>query len=220
MLPATSSFMPSGTPGSLPRRSANTRSLCLASVPLGSTSNTRMWPRRAAPGIGEVDGAVGLDDDVIGPVEPAPLEAVRQHGEAAVELAPGDPPAVVLAREQAALLIAGEPIGAVGRLQVDGHALPGRVFHAPVVVNIGEQEVAALLPPQRSLGRPQRAAEARGQFLDRLASGDDLVERGIELLDLLLRLRRGAADPDGHAACRRRYRQHVPARNAVSDAHG
>src|SRR5215813_11097517 len=38
--------MPSGTPGSLPRRSANTRSLCLARTPLGITSKARMWPRR------------------------------------------------------------------------------------------------------------------------------------------------------------------------------
>src|SRR5262249_34504195 len=38
--------MPSGTPGSLPRRSANTRSLCLARTPLGITSKPRMWPRR------------------------------------------------------------------------------------------------------------------------------------------------------------------------------
>src|SRR5258708_25016225 len=47
-LPATSTFMPSGTPGSLPRRSANTRSLCFASVPLGRTSKARMWPRRVS----------------------------------------------------------------------------------------------------------------------------------------------------------------------------
>lgn len=47
-LPATSTFMPSGTPGSLPRRSANTRSLCFASVPLGRTSKARIWPRRVS----------------------------------------------------------------------------------------------------------------------------------------------------------------------------
>jgi hypothetical protein len=29
-----------------------------------------------------------------------------------------------------------------------GHALARRVFHAPGVVDIGEQEVAALLPPE------------------------------------------------------------------------
>src|SRR6516162_11496753 len=35
-----------GDAGSLPRRSANTRSLCLARTPLGITSKARMWPRR------------------------------------------------------------------------------------------------------------------------------------------------------------------------------
>ena len=219
--------MPSGTPGSLPRRSAKTRSVCLASMPLGSSVEGpdvaaprvvdvedllvgrerqavgqhevvdeqahgaqigreavdpgerqvpllgRGW---AGPGVGEIDRTVGLDHHVVGPVEAPALEAVRDHGEAAVELAPGDPPGVVLAGEQAALQIAGEPVGAVGRLEIHGHALRRRVLHAPVVVDVAEQQVAALLPPQRSLGRSERATEAVGQVLDRLVDRDDLVE--------------------------------------------
>src|SRR5215471_15490244 len=35
-----------GTPGSVPRRSANTRSVCRANVPFGAISNARMCPRR------------------------------------------------------------------------------------------------------------------------------------------------------------------------------
>src|SRR5262249_60282309 len=45
-LPALSTFMPSGTPLSLPPRSANTLSVCFANRPFGCSSNTRMWRRR------------------------------------------------------------------------------------------------------------------------------------------------------------------------------
>src|SRR5262245_32714236 len=55
------------------------------------------------PRVGEVDTAVGLDHDVVGTVEPLAFEAVRDHGEAAIELEPRDPPAVVLAGDQPAL---------------------------------------------------------------------------------------------------------------------
>jgi hypothetical protein len=118
----------------------------------------------------------------------------------------------VLARKQPALEIAGQAVGAVGRLEVDGGALlSGHVFHAAVVVDVGEQEVTALLPPQRPLRRPERAAESGGQLLDRLARRDDLVELGRELLDALVRLRRCARARPGRSAGGRGHRQHVPA---------
>ena len=47
---------------------------------------------RAGPRIGEIDAAVGLHHHVVGPVELPPLEAVRDHRDAAVEFLPGDPP--------------------------------------------------------------------------------------------------------------------------------
>ena len=68
-----------------------------------------------AVGVGEIDAAVGLDDDVVGPVETAALEAVGDHRDAAVELLARHPPGVVLAGDQAALQVAREPVGAVGR---------------------------------------------------------------------------------------------------------
>src|SRR5213592_2714042 len=43
----------------------------------------------ARPGVGEVDAAVGLDYHIIGTIEPPPLEAVRNHGGAAVDLLSG-----------------------------------------------------------------------------------------------------------------------------------
>ena len=71
----------------------------------------------AGPRVGEVDAAVGLDDDVVGPVELAALKAVGDDGEAAVELQPGDAAAVVLAGDEPALQVAGQTVGAVGRLR-------------------------------------------------------------------------------------------------------
>jgi hypothetical protein len=43
-------------------------------------------------------------------------------------------------------------------------------------VDVAEQEVAALLPPQRSLGRALRPAEAIGEVLDRLRGRNELLE--------------------------------------------
>src|SRR5262245_33565706 len=99
----------------------------------------------------------------------------------------------MLGREQPSLQVAGEAVGAVGRLLEQRDALAGRVLHAPVVMDVAEQEIAALLPPHRPFGRPEIAAEAGGEFLDRLRGRDDLVELGRELLDLArLRLRERA----------------------------
>src|SRR2546422_9856 len=128
----------------------------------------------AGPRVGEVDAAVGFDHDVVGTVEPPTLEAVRDHGEAAVELLPRDAPAVMLAGNQPALEIPGQPVGPVRRLQEHRHALGGDVLHAPVVMDVAEQQKAAFLPPERPFGRPLGSAESFGQLLDGFWLGDDL----------------------------------------------
>src|SRR5262245_29865664 len=46
---------------------------------------------RAGPGIGEIDCAVGLDDNVVWKVETAPLEAARDDRHASVEFLARDP---------------------------------------------------------------------------------------------------------------------------------
>src|SRR5207249_245183 len=113
------------------------------------------------------------------------LKTARDHGNAAVEFLSGDTSGVVLAGNQPTLEVAGEPVGPVGRLLEQGHALARRVFHALVVMDIAKQKVAALLPPDRPLGRPELTAEAGGQFLDRLRRVDDRVNTRIELFDAL-----------------------------------
>ena len=115
----------------------------------------------AGPRVGEVDAAVGLDHDVIGPVELPPLKAVGDHRDAAVEFLPRDPPGVVLAGDQPALKVAGQPVGPVGRFLEQRHALAGLVFHPLVVVDVAEQQIAAFLPPERSFGRALRRRRIR-----------------------------------------------------------
>jgi hypothetical protein len=73
--------------------------------------------------IGEVDRAVGLDHDVIRAVEALALKTVGDHRETAVKLAPRHPPGLVLAGDDAALLVAGEPVRLMGVLLEHGHAL-------------------------------------------------------------------------------------------------
>jgi hypothetical protein len=74
----------------------------------------------------------------------------------------------VLAGDESSLQVAGQAVGAIGRFEKQRNAASRLVLHATVVVDVAEQEVAALLPPQRSLGRALRPAEAIGKVLDRL----------------------------------------------------
>ena len=61
--------------------------------------------------VGEVDGAVGLDHDVVGAVEPLALKVLRQHCASAVVGDPGHAPAVVLRREHPSLAIQSQAVG-------------------------------------------------------------------------------------------------------------
>ncbi len=110
--------------------------------------------------IGEIDRAIRLDHDVVRPIEPPALEAVGNHGEAAVELAARDAAGVVLAGHEPALQVAREAVGAIGRLEIDGNAFTWREFQSAAAVDVVEQQVAALLPPQRSFRRAEIAAVA------------------------------------------------------------
>src|SRR5262249_20408395 len=82
-----------------------------------------------------------------------------------------------------ALEVARQAIGAVGGLLEHAHALAGRVFHSPVVVNVAEEEIAYFLPPDWSFGGAEVAAEARGNLLDRLRGGNDFLQVRCQLLD-------------------------------------
>src|SRR5438105_7313286 len=72
-----------------------------------------------------------------------------------------------------------------------------------VVVDVTEQEVAALLPPQRSLSWALRPAEAVGEVLDWLRGRNDLLELRRELLDARRQVIVGHGEPS-HRLCRLR----------------
>ena len=61
--------------------------------------------------VGEVDGAVGLNNDVIGAVEPLALKMLRQHRASAVVGDSRHAAAVVLRREHASLPIQRQAVG-------------------------------------------------------------------------------------------------------------
>ena len=82
----------------------------------------------------------------------------------------------VLAGHEATLQIAGQAIGLVGRLLLQGHALAGRVLHAAAVVDIAKQQIAAFLPPHGPFGWPRRAAEAISQVFDGFRSGNNRIQ--------------------------------------------
>jgi hypothetical protein len=72
---------------------------------------------RAGPRVGEVDAAVGADDNVVRPVESAALKTVGDDRDGAIRFLTGDAAAVVLAGDQSPLLVARQAVGAVGRFK-------------------------------------------------------------------------------------------------------
>src|SRR5258708_36763116 len=118
------------------------------------------------------------------------VKAVGAEGEGGIEFLAGGPPAVMLAGNERALKIAGQAVRPVGRLEEQrGAALARLMLHPAVVVDVAEQEVAALVPPQRPLGRALRPAKPVGQVLDRPRWRQNLFKLRGQLLDSRARLR-------------------------------
>ena len=126
--------------------------------------------------IGEVHRAVGFDDDIVGTQQAFALEAVGDDSDAAVGVGAGDTTRQMLGRDDAALQIAGEAVSLVSLLHRDGDALTRRVFHAARGIDVVEEQVTAFLPPERSFGRTDVAAETLRQFDDGLNGVQDAGE--------------------------------------------
>src|SRR5262249_33874434 len=107
---------------------------------------------------------IGMHDDVVWGVESLALEAVDQHGDAAVVLGAGHASSAVLTGDQPALVIASVAVAVVGWAAEDADS-PGLLAptqHA-VVRDVAPQQVAAIAEPDRPFG----PAEAGGEPLDR-----------------------------------------------------
>src|SRR6516164_1182309 len=123
-----------------------------------------------------------------------------------------------LARDEAALDVAREPVSPVGRLLEFDRPLTGRVFHSPVAVDVAEQKVAALLPPHRAFSRAVVAAHAVGKLVDWLAGAYDPVKFRLQLFDpfhVLCGCGTAEAGAEGGATGCRRC-EHVSPRQADS----
>src|SRR5262245_24964918 len=105
-----------------------------------------------SPRIGEVDTAIGLNDDVIGSIETPALEAVGEHRQTTIELDSRDASSIVLTCQQPALKVTRQPVGPIGALELQRHALAWSVSVASTVMDVAEQKIATLLPPDGALG--------------------------------------------------------------------
>src|SRR5215471_9409863 len=130
----------------------------------------RQFPRRLMPeviaaGAGAVvtepDRPVRFDDDVVGGGQALALEAVGEHRDRAVVFGAGQPLRIHLAREQAALAVAGVAVGvirgAAKHADRAGFLLP---FQDPVVRDVAPQEVATIAEPHWPLGKAAAASDA------------------------------------------------------------
>src|SRR5882757_8231904 len=164
---------------------------------------------QAAVGVGEVDGAVALDDDVVRAVELPAFEAVGEDGALAVLLDPVDRPSGPGRDDEPALPVEGEPVradhvelleqgiarvlpvglleahspdvgpGVAAAMHVDGRFAPGRELVDHVGGDVAQQQVAALLDPDEALGKPEAALHQ----LQPGVGGHQGVERRVESHD-------------------------------------
>ena len=160
--------------------------------------------RGGAAGIGEVDRAVGFHDHVVGAEQTLALKAVGDHRDAAVGLVPRHAPGQVLGGNQPALQVARHAVGLVGLLHRDGHPLARGVFDPSRGMDVVEEQVAPLGPPERAFGGADVAAVAGGQLADGLAGSDDAVQ-----------LRRHRLDPLCGLSPRRQHAGHGQATNGA-----
>src|SRR4029453_7685854 len=105
---------------------------------------------------------------VIGAVELTILVVGGHRHDAAVRLGEGELTAGVLAGDQAALAVVGEPVGHVARLAEGRDAVRRRPATQMVAGHVAEEQELAGRVPERALGEEEAGAELledRGHFL-------------------------------------------------------
>src|SRR5882724_1855355 len=164
---------------------------------------------QAAVGVGEVDGAVLLDDDVVRAVELPAFEAVGEDGALAVLLDPVDRPSGPGRDDEPALPVEGEPVradhvelleqgiarvlavglfeahapdvgpGIAAAMHVDGRLARGRELVDHVRGHVAQEQVAALIDPDEPFRKPEAALHQ----LQPGVGGHQRVERRIQSHD-------------------------------------
>ena len=124
--------------------------------------------------IGEVDGAVGLDHDVVGTVEALALEALGEDRAGAVIGDARHAAAIVLRRQHPSLAVERQPVGHAdgvgGQLRPFGQPPPA---HDALVGDVAEEQGARA--PHGALGEGQSAGDA----LDGRVRRDEIVQASI-----------------------------------------
>src|SRR5690606_34481918 len=127
--------------------------------------------------VGEPDGTVRLDHDVVRRVEAPALPMARQGRDAAVVLYARHPPVAVLAGDEPSLRIDRVAVVAAARLHEHRHDAAGLVVpHQAVVRNVRPEEVAT----RGEVGRPFGPAATGVKALHLRVGNDQLAEAGIE----------------------------------------
>jgi hypothetical protein len=111
--------------------------------------------------IGEPDGSIGMDGEIVWRVELFVLEMIHQHGDGAVVFGAGDAASVVFAGDKAALAIAIVAVAVVRRSAE--HADFASVFEPTqhsIVGNIAEEKIAAIGEPDRAFSPARTGVEA------------------------------------------------------------
>jgi D-ribulokinase len=101
--------------------------------------------------VGEEDGAVPVDDNVVRAVELGPFVRVGQHRHRPVEFLADDAAGGVLATDQASLVIEDVPVRHVARIPVHLDALAGRIKLVHLVTGDIAKDYLARRGPNRSL---------------------------------------------------------------------
>ncbi len=107
--------------------------------------------------VGEVDGAVGADDEVVGGGEVFALEVVGEDGDGAVFFGAGDALGGLFAGDEAALRIAGVSVGGVGGGAEFDEAGGGGPFPHILTVGVGKDEIAVIAAEPDGAFRPGEA---------------------------------------------------------------
>ena len=132
----------------------------------------------AIGGVGEVDGAVGLHDDVVGGVELLAVDVGGEDGGGAVVFPAPHGAAAPAGDDEAAVVVVGHAVGLAGGLHDDAGALAGYPLPDLVVDDVGPDEKVLFPVPHRALGEDV----AGGYFLEGGAGVDDAAEAGEEHL--------------------------------------
>jgi hypothetical protein len=114
----------------------------------------------AVPRVAEVDGTVGVDADIVGAVELAPLEVGGQYDSSAVGILSHERRCDVFADEQVEVGVVGHAVAFVGRALDFGDTT--RVPASPDVAgHVGEQEMVVFRVPDRPLGEQEPRSDDR-----------------------------------------------------------